>query len=380
MKVLHLFSNAKWTGPAEPALNLCLALRGIGVDADFACSPNAGNSENKVVATARARGLEPILAFRLHKHHHPLLNWRDSSALLAYLRKNRYDVIHCHLHNDHRIARGPARKLGLPIVRSSYEGLGMPSRHGGLLSSAERVIEPSQRALEHDVQTYGLAREACTVIPNAVDTTRFDPQRAAPSLRARLNIPGDAFLLGIVARMQRHRRFEMLFEAMQQLAEAAPNLHLALVGRGTYQESVAFQPARALDLSGRVHFTGYLDGDDFVGALQDFDASLLLVPGSDGTCRAVREAMAMGTPAIVSDSGMLSEIVTHGHDGLVFGNDAAGLSDAIARLYSDRELTKRLGANARATAVSRYSLDVQARAVLEVYKSITPAGATGFEL
>ncbi len=33
MRVLHLFSNAKWTGPAEPALNLCVALRRAGVEA-----------------------------------------------------------------------------------------------------------------------------------------------------------------------------------------------------------------------------------------------------------------------------------------------------------------------------------------------------------
>ena len=31
IRVLHLFSNTKWTGPAEPALNLCVALRKIGV-------------------------------------------------------------------------------------------------------------------------------------------------------------------------------------------------------------------------------------------------------------------------------------------------------------------------------------------------------------
>ena len=36
MKILHLFSNAKFTGPAELALNLCVTLRSLGVDADLA--------------------------------------------------------------------------------------------------------------------------------------------------------------------------------------------------------------------------------------------------------------------------------------------------------------------------------------------------------
>ena len=57
LRVLHLFSNSKWTGPAEPALNLCIGLRALGVHADFACAPNAGASVNKVAETARDRVL-----------------------------------------------------------------------------------------------------------------------------------------------------------------------------------------------------------------------------------------------------------------------------------------------------------------------------------
>ena len=39
MKILHIFSNWKWTGPAEHALNLALQLRQHGHDVTFACAP-----------------------------------------------------------------------------------------------------------------------------------------------------------------------------------------------------------------------------------------------------------------------------------------------------------------------------------------------------
>jgi hypothetical protein len=36
MKILHLFSDWKWTGPSEPMLNLCKALEGKGHDVTLA--------------------------------------------------------------------------------------------------------------------------------------------------------------------------------------------------------------------------------------------------------------------------------------------------------------------------------------------------------
>ena len=36
MKVLQLFSDWKWTGPAEPVLSLCEALTGVGIDVTIA--------------------------------------------------------------------------------------------------------------------------------------------------------------------------------------------------------------------------------------------------------------------------------------------------------------------------------------------------------
>jgi glycosyltransferase involved in cell wall biosynthesis len=129
-----------------------------------------------------------------------------------------------------------------------------------------------------------------------------------------------------------------------------------------------------------VHFPGYASGENYVGLLKAFDVKVFLVPGSDGTCRAVREAMAMGKPAIVSDRGMLPEIVTDGEDGYVCDGSAQSVYDALARLATDRPLRHALGRAARHKAVTQYSLAVQAMAVLGVYERVMsrrkPVGIT----
>lgn len=370
MRILHLFSNAKWTGPAEPALNLCVALRRLGIDVDFACTPKAKAPVHKIIETARERGIEPILRFRLPKHAHPVLNFLDARALTAFLKQSPYDLIHCHLDNDHRIASGPATKLGIPLVRTSYHGTGFPvtARHRRLLARTDWLIEPGRLAQKHDVNTFGFPEGRTRVVANAVDTERFDPAREAPDGRARLGIAPDAFVVGIVARLQTHRRFEDFWQALRRLVDAHSNTQVIVVGRGTKQERVALEPVRKMGLDDRVHFSGYVDGEDYVGMLKAFDAKVYLVPGSDGTCRAVREALAMAKPVVVADRGMLREIVDDGKTGFVCDGSPDALFQHLERLAKDAELRQAMGAAARKTALERYALETQARGVAAAYQ------------
>lgn len=372
MKILHLFSNAKFTGPAEPALTLCAELRNLGVDADFACPPTAPGSPYTLLDTAREWGIEPIRAFTLSKHENPWINWQDRRKLAAYLRANPNDLVHCHLNNDHRIACGAVNGLDIPIVRSNYEGLGFsePRRVARLLKQTAALLDPSNVARDHDMKQFGLSEDTVHVIPSAIDTARFDPGRDLPDIRARLNIPPGAFVIGIVARMQTHRHFDDLWDALKKLIDENPNVHGLVVGRGTRQETVAVQPVRERGLQDKVHFSGYLRVDEYVAAVKAFDVKVFLVPGTDGTCRAVREAMSMGKPGVVSNRGMLPEIVDHSVNGLVFGSTASELYTALRSLASDPERVRTMGAAARKKALDAFSPRHQAEAVRSIYESI----------
>ena len=372
MNVLHLFSNAKFTGPAELALNLCVTLRTLGVEVDLAFPGLPKGRPHTLLDTARAQGIEPILDFRLNKHENPIANFLDSRALARFLTRRPYDLVHCHLDNDHRIALAATRRSGIPVVRSSYEGLGLrnPRRHRPLLRRTARLFEPSERALRHDHETYGFPLGSMQVVPGAIDVARFDPARELPDGRQHLGLPPGAFVIGIVARMQTHRRYEDFFLAMQMLTHAGVDAHAIVVGRGTNQETVGKVPARQLGLADRVHFPGYISGDDYVGMINAFDVKVFLVPGSDGTCRAVREAMAMAKPAVVSDRGMLPELVDDGVNGSVCDGSPEALFGALQALATDRRRGAAMGRAAREKAVSAFSLEAQARAILNGYEIV----------
>lgn len=374
MRVLHLFSNYKWTGPAEPAVNVCLGLRRLGIHADFACSKRGADMEGSVAEEVRRRGVEPIVEFDLPKYRGITMNWADVRALSRFLRETPYDIVHCHMANDHSIATAAAQDRAA-IIRSSYYGTGLLRMHRRTRRCLRRtafLIEPSQIALDYDARTFGYPPGQMAVVPAAIDTHRFDPARVTGSARERLGIPADAFVLGIVARMQRHRHFDVLLEAFRRASAKHPELHLIIVGRGTHQDAVAREPVRAMGLTNRVHFPGYLSGDDYVEMINAFDMKVFMTPGTDGTCRAVREAMAMGKAAIVNNVGMLPELVEDGQNGFVFDGTVESLHAAIEKAANNRGLAPLMGQRACGAARREFSLVVQAERIAGIYDQLSP--------
>ena len=83
------------------------------------------------------------------------------------------------------------------------------------------------------------------------------------------------------------------------------------------------------------------------------------------------EAMACGRAVIGSRAGGTPEIVTHDQDGLLFDvDDAADLAEQMLRLARDPARRARLGAAARATIESRFSISVQTRAIERIYTEL----------
>jgi glycosyltransferase involved in cell wall biosynthesis len=378
VRVLHLFANHKVTGPAELALEAARALVARGVDARFYSSDvsRTQHRDRWLQLLARERGVPEarLEGVALRKHVNPLRTFFDIRRLARLLAQDPPDVVHCHLPGDHHVAAGALRKAGLraPLVRTLYDDAPpRPSRRTrALLASAARLVVLSRAAAAALGPEHGVDRRAVVFLEPPIDTARFDPARGVPPRREALGVPPGGFCLGIVARMQTHRRYEALLEAARLARAEVPGLRLVVVGRGTNQDVVAREPVQALGLACVVHFAGYVADDDYVSTLASFDAKAFLVPGSDQTCRAVREALAMGVPVVTSGLGILPELVRHEATGLVLSAEpgAEELAAAIVRLARDPALRARLGAAARADAVARFSVSGHAAALERVYR------------
>ncbi|MBI2921031.1 MAG: glycosyltransferase family 4 protein [Planctomycetes bacterium] len=377
MRILHIFGDHKWTGPAEPTVNLCLALRARGHEVWFA-SRKAGPGEVAALDDrAKQRGLEPLHLFSLNKWVNFRDNWADTRKIRKFLEEAKVEVLHVHGSHDHFLGGWAARRArNRPvIVRTFHKGTAYEPGLGSKVLMRLYVdgwISYTPEGLAEDVTNFGLAPERTLAVEGAVDLERFDPARARPCREA-LGLPAEAVVAGIVARMQRHRRFGELMEAVKIALGKAPQLRLLAVGRGTHREAVAVEPAKKLGIADKVVFAGYRGGD-FKDVLASIDFKVFLVPGSDGSCRAVREAMAMGKPVVAARRGLLPELVRDGETGLLVDDTPENLAEALVRMATDAPLRERLGRAAREDALRRFSPDTQAAAIEAFYKRVAALG------
>jgi len=139
--------------------------------------------------------------------------------------------------------------------------------------------------------------------------------------------------------------------------------------RNWIQGKVAIRPVKSLGIKENVIFTGYRL-EDYPRILAALDIKVFLVPGSDGSCRAVREAMAMGNPVIVAKRGILPEIVEDEVSGLVVEDTPENLADAIIRLVDDATLREKIGLAARKRMSEDFNLRIQLEKIEEVYRKL----------
>jgi glycosyltransferase involved in cell wall biosynthesis len=377
MKIFHIFANHKWTGPADAALSLALMLREKH-EVVFMCSGVSSGQTNFMKEKADDIGIPVIVNKSLRKHLDPFTAFHAMSSVVHILRHDKIDIIHTHLVNDHFVtaaARWFSRSK-IPLVRSYYEDSLTPSdfvRNKILMRFATNAAIVFSRGAAGELQKMGMKDRRVHVIDPAVDVHRFNPERNLPDMRTKLCFRAEDFVIGIVARVQRHREFDIILEAVRRVRDRIPNLRVLVVGRGTHIHEVLIEPARDMGLSDIVTSVGYLDGDDYIGALKTMSVKLFMVPGSDGTCRAVREAMAMGKPVIATKRGILPEMVNDGLEGIIIDPNPQSLANAMVGLARSPELVKTLGENALRKARERFSLRRQAEHTEKLYQEILQA-------
>jgi glycosyltransferase involved in cell wall biosynthesis len=232
-----------------------------------------------------------------------------------------------------------------------------------MLSAAARVVATSELERTQLLQA-GVDPVRVVLRRNGIETNLL---RAAPSreFRARWQIPPWVPLIVFLGRLAAVKGLELLIAALAALPR--PDAHLVLAGpedrRGYRRRLEAV--AAASGVSARVLFTGALYDEEKAAALRAADV-FVLPSLSENFGVAAAEAMACGTPVVVTDRCGIADLVA-GQGGLVASADADALRDAITRALTDAELTARFRQQgpAIATALSWHGPAQQMEALYE---------------
>lgn len=205
-----------------------------------------------------------------------------------------------------------------------------------MLAKRVRVIfTPSEYVKQKVIRRFGV--ENVIVTPNGVDTSVFRPE----TKQGVIDFPKKYVLF--VGSLQPRKNLEGLMRAWHRVKDKFADTWLVVAGdSGHVFRSVKFFADE------RIRFLNYVAGEDLPGLY--VSAELFVLPSFDeGFGLPALEAMACGTPVIVSNGGALPETV--GKAGLIFSiEESDSLAQAIEQCLSDEDLRKSLAEKGLARA------------------------------
>ena len=374
LKILHLYSDWRWTGPAEPVLQMCKSLAQRGHDVRIAYRSPVAKTHNKTISQrVKEMGLTGVTSFSLDRYMNPLNTLKDLILLPRYIAKEEFDILHMHLSHDHAmgtICALPLRGKRPVLVRTFHKRAVLKNSFFNrlLLRHTDAYLFFTEGFRKKYIEEFGLDPERTAVQPMSVDLKTFDPSRTYKDMRKEFGIPKDSIVIGTVGRFQRYRKMDWFLEAAKEIIKKYEHVYLLIVGRSSHIRETVIEPVKRMGIEKRAILAGYRR-DDYADTLFCLDIFTLLMPGSDGTARALREAMAMGKACVVSNYGMLPEIVDNGKVGIVV-KDVPSLIEAWTELIKDPYKRTALGNKARQYAIKMFDLNKTGKFLEDFYLKV----------
>lgn len=280
-----------------------------------------------------------------------------SRRLCDVVEEVRPDILHAHSPALNAVAAfRVAKRFNLPVVyevRAFWEDAAVDhgtSREWGLRYRLTRALETYALKHAQAVTTIceGLATEILgrgvhpskvTVIPNAVDVSRFSLSKPPdPKLAASLRLT-DKKVLGFVGSFYAYEGLNVLIRAMPEMLRQRPEIRVLLVGGGPEADKLR-ELTRTLQLTDSVVFAGRVPHEE-VNRYYDL-IDVLVYPRLPMRLTELvtplkpLEAMAQGRLVVASDVGGHKELIRNGETGSLFTAGSEGaLAEAVLKLLGD---------------------------------------------
>lgn len=240
------------------------------------------------------------------------------------------------------------------------------------MRQATRIIAVSQSTKQDILELFGVSENRVRAVYSGLDR-RFRPVEDCSRLertRTALGLP-EQYILH-VGSIDPRKNLVTLFKALAILRDDDLRVRLVVVGSREYNYRPIFDTVQALGLEDQVRFLGFVSDAELVDVYNL--AQLFVFPSiHEGFGYPPLEAMACGTPVIVSGSSSLPEIVDDA--GLqVDPLNAAELATAIRLLLSDSGLREQLASRGKQRAAT-FAWERTARETLKVYEEVVEAGS-----
>ena len=301
--------------------------------------------------------------------------------LAAFLRRERFDVVHTHLFDPSIVGLLASRLAGTPtrvMTRhySDYHTRIDRPWHVRLdqmcTALSHAVIAVSRHTADHMTEREAAPARKIRTVLNGIDFSRVEATSGDARARVRAELSaGDAVVLLVMARLHPEKGQSDLFRALPELRRATSKKWMLWVaGAGTFEAEYRAEVA-ALGCEDVVRFLGFRrDAADVMTA-----ADVVVLPSvAEAFGLVVAEAIYLGKPVVATRVGGIPEIVEDGVDGvLVPPADPRSLAAALAPLIDDADRRERIGGAGIARVRRQFSFETMIKDYEAIYEALASA-------
>lgn len=214
-----------------------------------------------------------------------------------------------------------------------------------------------------------MSTDRLSLIHNAIDEKAFDRKYASheSEMRKKFGVPKERLVIGAVGRLSPEKAFDNLITATHRLVGEGHDIELWIAGEGDIQDELQKQ-IDELKLNDRVRLLGFCD--DTIALYHAMDV-FVLSSLREGLPNVVLEAASMRVPMVSTRVAGVPKMVTDGKEGLLCEcGDVDGLTDAMRRVVSDKELRGNLATEGRALIEREYSFQNRMTKIKAIYDQV----------
>ena len=368
--IAHILPWATFGGTEHATLRIAQTSEGENFRSVAFCAANSPVREmfnGAGFATVAYAGVEP-------SYRHALNYFQSSLKLARDFRFHQIDLLHCSDLLGAYYAGLAGKLAGLPVlchVRCSYPKISRRDR--SFIWPVDKFAFVSRSTW--DTFGYRVPAHRGAVIYDGIDLVDNENySKDSTSVRREFGIPDDSQIVGMVSRVAPAKDYGTLIDAAVKVVAQRPSVRFLIVGdhsqvplnRHHYLEIKQLISARGMD----AYFV-FTDHRDDVSRLTKAMDVFVLSTHTEGLPLVILEAMAQGKPVIGTDVGGVSEVIEHGHNGLLSAHrDANMLAAHITSVLSDENLRKTFAAAGRQSVRMRFSRSGFAIEMAKLYREM----------
>lgn len=302
--------------------------------------------------------------------------YRASMRAVRSIRQFRPDIVHGHiLTRAGVVAWRAAAELGAPFIISEHWSRYFPqnfSYTGRLRKLLTRMVItrsaaliPVSERLKQSMEQCGLSHEIMPVVPNIVDTEQY-------VLPVNPMDKDTVTFLHVSCFDDRSKNLTGFLRSVKSLSESCTGFRCMFIGAGPDLEEVK-DYARFLNIPEHlITFTGLLEGDVLVSAMQQADFTVVSSRYETfGTV--IIESLSCGTPVLSTRVGVAAELITEENGWLVEPDNESEMSAALAEMLENCRKFNR--ERVRRSISDRFNIETVGRQLLNIYQSVLQKGS-----